>query len=491
MSATGLATARFARLLPNAPFYLLTGGAFALLTIARTAQSGMFLDGVTYASISRNLAEGRGGLWDPFYTSTLYASFHDHPPLGFGLQAAAFAIFGDHLAVERIYSVLLGGVTALLMIHIWRRTGHDTAYDWLPLVFWLVPPAVSWSIVNNMLEVTQAAFTTFAVLAFVRSLDRSRLWWIWAASAGASVAAAVLTKGPTGLFPLAAPCIAVSLMRNRAAEALRSGAAMFVTVAVGAALVLVPDASRLSLQTYWNQQVASSIRGARGGAGRLSSMAQHLAAPVIMRMSGLSALAWLISRLKRRPGSLLEGGPRTWSIWTWFFLLVALAGSLPVALSARIAGHYFVPSIPLYALGLASLSLPWIGPALDRWRSRPIVRRVVGVLGVLFLVAAIVIPLLGGSLEPRDVAWMSEYRTLSSSIPRGATLGTCEAVREDWGLHAYMQRLFEVSLDPDRGPQQHRFYLQVTDRPCDPPPACESMAVTRRLALYECKVAQK
>jgi len=87
------------------------------------AQSGMFVDGLTYAAISRNLAQGIGTFWAPSYTTTLYPQFFDHPPLGFGLQVVAFAIFGDHLLVERAYSLAMGGVTAMLMMAIWRKHG--------------------------------------------------------------------------------------------------------------------------------------------------------------------------------------------------------------------------------------------------------------------------------------------------------------------------------------------------------------------------------
>ena len=72
--------------------------------LPRLAHRGMFLDGITYASIARNLAEGRGRFWEPFYTATIYPAFHEHPPLAFWLQSLWFRALGDHLFVERAYS---------------------------------------------------------------------------------------------------------------------------------------------------------------------------------------------------------------------------------------------------------------------------------------------------------------------------------------------------------------------------------------------------
>ena len=126
---------------------------------------------------------------------------------------------------------------------IWRDTVRDAAYDWLPIIFWLLPSVVTWSIVNNMLEITQAAFTTLAVFAFVHSF-RSSMAWAWGLLAGCSILGAVLTKGPTGFFPLAAPLIAALVLRDRAREALRTGAMMLVAVVAVGAVVCWPSLHR-------------------------------------------------------------------------------------------------------------------------------------------------------------------------------------------------------------------------------------------------------
>ena len=107
-------------------------------------------------------------------------------------------------------------------------------------------------------------------------------------------------------------------------------------------------------------------------------------------------------------------------------MALALAGSVPVAVSARVTGHYLVPSLPIYALAFASLVLPVIRPTLDHSWHR--LATVAGALGVVLLVASAAVPLIWGPV-PRDVDWIAEHRTLSPAIPRGATLGTCEAVR--------------------------------------------------------------
>ena len=143
-------------------FRILTAAALAAAILPRLAQRGMFVDGVTYASIARNLSEGRGSFWAPSYTATIYPQFHEHPPFGFWLQSLWFRVLGDHLFVERAYSLAAAIGTALLIALIWRRLNAATArdpggFEWLPILFWIVVPVVSWAIVGNLLEVSLSA----------------------------------------------------------------------------------------------------------------------------------------------------------------------------------------------------------------------------------------------------------------------------------------------------------------------------------------------
>src|SRR5213594_2445917 len=99
---------------------LLTLAVCVAATVPRVAHRGMFVDGVTYASIARNLAIGRGRFWSPSYTATIYPQFHEHPPLGFWLQSVWFRALGDHPYVERLYAAAAAVATALLIAWIWH-----------------------------------------------------------------------------------------------------------------------------------------------------------------------------------------------------------------------------------------------------------------------------------------------------------------------------------------------------------------------------------
>ena len=98
----------------NATYWrLLAATCMVALTVPRLWQRGMFVDGMTYAVVARNMALGIGSIWAPSLSDTIYARFFEQPPLGMALQAIAFALVGDHFAVERVFSLLMFGANAV------------------------------------------------------------------------------------------------------------------------------------------------------------------------------------------------------------------------------------------------------------------------------------------------------------------------------------------------------------------------------------------
>jgi 4-amino-4-deoxy-L-arabinose transferase-like glycosyltransferase len=455
-------------------------GLFAALTVPRMAQAGMFLDGITYAVLARNLAAGHGTFWNPLYTATVYPRFHEQPPLGFALEGLAFRVAGDHLAVERIFSLAMGLATLSLLIALWRSTFSDRDHDWLPILFWILPSTVTWGIVNNMLENTQAVLTTAAVFSFVRSCRDGSGGWPWAVSAGALTVAAALVKGPNGFFPLAAPVVAVLVFPQRAWTAVRSGAILVMTMATICGGLLVWPSAREALSNYWTQHLGAALAGDRGGSRveAAFALARHLAGGIFLRMGAMAGLIWLAGRRLRSSAQTSEQ-----SRWTAFFFLMALAASVPVLASTKIAGHYLIPSIPLFALGFAGLARPWAAALQERYiRTRA--ANALAPAGIAFLVAAAVLPLLPIAIEPRDVRWIAEFRAVGAALPRGSTIATCHAAGGEWGAQAYMQRLFRVSLDIES--DRYPYFLQFKDRECAAPARCQPAIGTERLTLLAC-----
>jgi 4-amino-4-deoxy-L-arabinose transferase-like glycosyltransferase len=443
------------------------------LTLPRMAQPGMFSDGLVYATIARNMAIGVGSLWAPNYTQTAWPEFYEHPPLGFALEAVAFRALGDHLIVERCYSLLVLALHAVVIAAIWRRL-LTAPLDWLAVLFWLTPSIVSWGAVNNMLENTQALLTTTAVLLMLDAARASTAaaTAIGSTVAGVTVVAAVLTKGPAGFFPLVAPLVFGWLLlpptasaADRRRRALAVLTPTLVVLVVGAMLAAY-EPSRHNLTMYVRTQLAPSLLGQREVSDPLV-IVQHLLVGIVGRMAALLGLCWWLARPAR-------GSPPTASAdrtAAGAFLLLGTCAAAPFAFSAKLSGHYLLPAVPMFALGFALLAAAFVDA------------RVRKTLIVMTLLAVVV---LATRRERRDDALIRDLAAIEHAMPRAILIGACPHPRAalDWGLHTYVQRWYRVSLDA-RAQPVNGWFLR-SEPGCAVQESCAPAASGERVTLFRC-----
>ena len=147
--------------------YFFVIGLFLIITSNHLLSKGMFMDGLFYATISRNISVGDGSLWHLKFTNTLLKNFHEHPPLAMWLQSFYFDCFGTNMIVDKLYSFSTYFFSAVVIHKSWKFLFPKSELSWIVLFFWLFTPVVSWSVSNNMLENT---LTIFILLAFYYSL---------------------------------------------------------------------------------------------------------------------------------------------------------------------------------------------------------------------------------------------------------------------------------------------------------------------------------
>jgi 4-amino-4-deoxy-L-arabinose transferase-like glycosyltransferase len=457
---------------------------FVALTAPRMWQRGMFGDGLLYATIARNLSLGAGSFWAPSFTSTRWTPFHEQPPLGLVLEAGAFWLFGDSPGVERAWSIAIALLHAVVIVALWRRllSADD---DWLPLLFWMLPSVVIWAVINNMLENTQALFTSTAVLlVFVAGrAARADTSVLWTTLAAVAIVAAALVKGPVGLFPIAAP--ATLLLLPQAQRPHRSRVVLITLtllglVAIAAATLMASEPSRFAISEYVRTHLAPALQGQRGIADDASPMGRFLGLGIILRMSVLGSVLWAVGRAVA-PATPRPAGP------SWCFLALGCCASFPLAVTPKLSGHYFVPSVPLFALGFAALVLGHAQSAMA-WLTHIATsrtRRMVGTTACALVIAAAITPLLHPRLRQRDAPLLREIDAIAGAVPPGALVGVCtRAAASDWQLEAYMNRLHHVTL-VRRDTPVNGWWLRA-DRSCIAPSACSETARGDVFALYRC-----
>ncbi len=442
-------------------------------------QPGMFLDGVIYTSVARNMAAGEGDFWHPHANAGDTAVWYEEPPVGIWLESLALCAMGDHYWVEKIYSAITGLLTAVVLGGIWRQLFRERPtlgdFSWLPAAVWIALPSWSWMYQNNMLENTLGLFATASVYCSLRATAAARTWLPWLAAAALCTLAAVLTKGPVGMFPLVTPLvIALTLGWQRAVKGLMTTATLGTLFALALAVALMNPDARQFLSHYLHSQVLASMAGHRdlvasrlGRFDILWKIVGQLALPV-------AAAGWLIVWTRRREANSgnsqdhssanVASGRSTIA----FALLTALSASLPIMLSAKQAGHYAFPSFAFYSLALALWCTPTVISLLASQQSEsqldlsasagqsPTHRNLrwlaVGTAGAL-VVATI---LLAG--EPhRDGEIYHDTLVLRTHVPRFSAVGIGPELAGDYSLMAYLSRWDDIRADS--GPGEHQYWL--------------------------------
>ena len=439
------------------PFYLITFSIMALLVLPGLLQEGMFLDGVLYAAVARNLAEGLGDFWHLHYTQTADNVFYGHPPLVFGLQALFFKIFGDHLFVERLYSLFTFILTAFAIHLAWKEIFYDKkeyrTISWLPLLLWAITPLVFWSYSNNMLENTVSVFTISAVYLLIKWI-RSPGYRLIMLS-GMLIFFGMLSKGPVALFPLAfLPLCFFILKISLQRAALHTVLLAAVPVMLSAGLFFIPEAKE-SLFNYFDLQVVRSIKGELELSEDRFYIIERLFSELIF--AGIFCLLiYLLARIKKeRPVT-----DKSLKSWSALMLLTGLSASLPILISPKQMGFYLVPSMPYLALGFAILTAPAMLLLINRINPNAIfLKRFTRTSAVVFA-ASILLPFAFINKMSRDKMLIADVKTIGKVIPHDNVISASPQLSNNWRLYAYLARFYNISLDIQN---QHEYFLTVKD----------------------------
>jgi len=424
------------------PFYLIVIAIWLAWSAPTWWSRSMFMDGLWYATIARNLAVGIGEAWQPQLTETLGKSFASHPPLAFWLEGGLFALLGDHWWVERLYSGGMIMLSGLALLGAWRHLPHsgDRATGWLPLLFWVIMPLVPWTTGNNMLENTLLAALGGALYTWTRYRQQPRPSWLLLTGLG--VWLAWLSKGPQALFFCTLPfwlgaCDRAYGWRRGLRDALGLGA----LVAGGTVLLALWPPARHFGAMYRDtfEQGNLAVAVVESHVYLLGRWVAE-ALPALL-LTGL--LAGLLRRYLR---------PREGQGWPLALLLTSLSGVLPHLLVLKQRAYYLLPTLPFLALGLALLVAP---AGLRWWQTRPrFSNSGRGMWAVAFLTLAVAgaVGVASWGRPGRNADQLALSQAVAQVLSPHQSLGCCPAVWHTWSLHGYLYRQAYVSLRPPQQP---------------------------------------
>ena len=417
---------------------MLVGAIFLALVSGSLLTTGMFMDGLIYSNVAANMAEGVGSFWHPVYTATHHSDFYMHPPLALGLLALFYKVLGVHLWVTKVYTVITILLCAWLIVRLWLRLGGKRENGWMPLLLWTLIPTVTHFANQCMLENTMVLFDLGAILLLLRP-DR-KAWN--ALLAGLLLAAAFLTKGYTGLFPLVLPVLLWLFDRKK-------GALMQTVCMLGgvllplAVIALAVPESRGYFENYMQLQVLAGW--SQGEVHRWQIIVDFLRNTAIV--IGLVLLVVIVNK-----GVGQKPTREYWAMWA----LVACA-VLPMMVSTRQREFYLLTAMPMVAVLLALLIEEpvacWIKPS-----------KVLQYIALALLLGAVALNVVRFGNEGRDAQLQRDMKVIAPQLDRGEMVTVPTPLYFDYKLQGYYYRECRVSLGDQK---RCRHLLTTADYPAD------------------------
>ncbi len=431
--------------------YIFIISAFLIILAPSLFAEGMFMDGLIYASVSRNLANGVGSFWNLHFTESLAPQFQGHPPLVMGIQSLFFRIFGDHFYVERLYSLLIGLLNGFLIFLITNKSfilnktivsseelSNIKKYSWVSLLFWITIPLVAWSYSNNLLENTMLSFLLISTYLLIISFNKYRFLMLITASF--SLFLALMSKGFVALFLWSfVPIYWLILRQMKFKRAFIDTIIVIIFTILPLALLLTfsPKAYE-TLMAYIDVQIVSSLSITNSDKNRFEIIFKlfNELLPVLIILL-LSFLFLIIKKEKLKPYLKYKKE-------VLFFILIGLSASLPIAISLKQRGFYLTTSFPFFVIGFALLIIPFLQKKTSdlKFLSNKIIK--FSIIGLFFV--SIFANIYFWDTTQRDNNKVYDVKKVCEIVPENTTISICEQTYYDWSLHGYFARFSNISI---------------------------------------------
>jgi 4-amino-4-deoxy-L-arabinose transferase-like glycosyltransferase len=428
----------------NRIFYLFLIALFLLFFLPNLLQRGMFVDGLWYSTISKNLADGLGSFWYPCFTRTMFPVFNEHPPLVFGIQSFFFELLGDSEYVEKVYALFIIIITLILIHILWRvllvNKPQYKNFGFIPGILWILHETTYLYYPNNLLECTQGVFILITVILIIKGLHNlNNFSYLYMSIAGISLILSFLSKGFTGLYPL----ITIILYHFTVTKIPIKKLIIYNTIFFGSfcliiLLFLINKSASENIYDYINTQVIAAMKGER--TENMQSSRFHILR-VLFETSILPLVVVLIltlsSYLKNRTGIFLKFRKEF-----YFFIVLGLSGVLPMMVSMKQGTYYLLTVIPYISIAL-SLVVINSDSILNKLR----VSIAFKIVTYSLLIFSIIYPLFSiNTINKRDRTLLTDLDQFSEVVEHGQIMG-CITDKYELSLYAYFMRNYSVSLD--------------------------------------------
>jgi len=427
-------------------FWIFTISVLFALILPTLIKDGMFMDGLLYSCISKNLSNGIGSFWAPQYSRTLYPFFNQQPPLGFGIQSLFFTAFGCSMYVERFYSLLCALVTAYLIMILWetilKSETNSRSASWFPILLWITIPVCFWSYANNILENTMGIFDLISIIYISKYLFKERNSKYIILS-GIFIFLATMTKGIQGMFPLAALFLAWAVYRNPSFKKMVYGSVLLLIVpAFTYALLLSNSFIYGNLSSYFTHRVLHSIKNVIEVNSRFY-IAKRLLFELIPATI-LTAILVIAAQRTMKKNSVVFQIPYFRHIL--FFFLIGISASLPLMVTMEQRGFYLTTSLPYFAVAIALISVTGLIYLIDKINVDSKIYKIFKIFTIVLLLVVFTFSFLQLGKRSRDHQMLNDIYLIGAKVPQGTIVGSTKKLWHVWSLQEYLVRYFNIYM---------------------------------------------
>lgn len=438
------------------PLLLLVTTLAAALLIPSLFMDGMFMDGLLYTCVGKNLAHGNGTFWDPTFSQTYMQSYHEQPPLMFGLLSVFFRVLGDGVYTERIYCLFMCIACFLAFRMLWHTLFADdeTARKqfWLPVFFFFCSPVTFWAYTNNVEEATMVVFALLSVAFQLRGIRSEGNGAKWFLLGGIAVTLSTLCKGLQGGFPIIMPITWFIIVRSVTfRKAFFANVLVVLVPVVFYVFVALYEPARNSYLSYFHDRIEATFLVKQ--AATTSSHFFLLFELLLNLLPALVVGTVIAVTVRRFTSSLVRKAI--------FFAVLGLSGILPLMVTLEQRGFYLVTGLPFIAIALAIPLTTSAAVLSDRISVRGKLKLVLGSLSVLIIAGTLVATFVLAGKPKRDADLLHDVHLIGGHMGHGAILTADPVAWPTWSLQGYLMRYYEISVA--RPPGEGMAYCIVSE----------------------------
>jgi hypothetical protein len=440
------------------PFWLFTISAILILTISQLIQDGVFMDGMLYISVSKNLADGLGTFWEPHFSKTVMTVFREQPPLYFGMLAVFFKVFGSSMYVERLYCFICFVLTLFYIHKIWKTIFYKeeeiAKNSWLPVLFFATIPVCFWAYSNHVEETVMTLFATMSVYYLSKALFKNERIIFNLLLAGICVFLSSLTKGIQGMFPMSGVFLYwlvkkdFTFKKNIAYSTLLVATPFLIYGLFFIANPHIFDVIKLYLENRLGIAFSGTMHNTTSN--RFEIMIRLFSE--LIPMLALMTIIFLVHK-KIKLNSAPEKIHTTKALW---LLLIGLSGSIPLMSTLEQRGFYLLTSLPFFALAGATFVANPITQLVESIKMDNRYFQFTKWAMTIILIGSTVYTFTCVGKAKRDKEILHDVYALGTIIPRGEIISIPLQMREKWNLLTYMVRFNYISLDAYTA--NHKFF---------------------------------